>query len=112
MELSHILLIILTITIFFNGYFIRRKNAIGILVTMLFSQIPPLIDLATIGISQYGKGIANTSVSNLTIATIYIIFFWGMGYIVGGINLKRKDKLEDFPGKTSEYSRFDFDDSK
>lgn len=112
MELGHILLIISTITIFANGYFIRRKNFVGILVTILFSQFPPLIDLVIMGISQYGKGVANTSVLGWTVAIMYIIFFWGMGYIVGGINLKRKDKLDDFPGKTAEYSRFDFDDSK
>jgi len=112
MELEHILLIISTITIFLNGYSIRRKNTMGIFVTILFAQIPFLIKLTTKGISQYGNNLVNSSITMWTIAIGYIIFFWGMGYIVGGINLKRKDKLDDFPGKTSEYSRFDFDDSK
>lgn len=109
MDIDYILLIVSTITIFANGYFIRRKNIIGIYVTILFAQIPTLADLATKGISQYGKTLENISPSN---AILYIIFFWGMGYIVGGINIKRKDKLDDFPGNTAEYMRFDFGDGK
>lgn len=112
MDSNHVLLIITTIAIFVNGYSIRRKNIIGILMSILFAEIPFLLDLITKGISQYGKELTSSSATSWTMAMTYIIFFWGMGYIIGGINIKKKGNTDELPGKTVEHMRFELDDIK
>lgn len=110
--MAYVLLIITTTTLFFNGYSTRRKSVIGILATVLLAQVPLLIDLTTKGISQYGQDLVSAQATSWIMAIMYIIFFWGLGYVVGGINLKKKDNTDELPGKTSEYMRFALDDFK
>ncbi len=112
MELHYILFGLTTISLFFSGYSFRKKSIIGILITTLLAQVPFIIDIKTIGISEYGKNLVNSTVNSFVIAIIYIVIIWTMGYIIGGINIKKKEMIDDFPGKVTEYVRIDLDGNK
>lgn len=107
MEFGYILLAISTVAIFSHGYFCRKKNFTGVLISTGMANVPMLVDITTMGVSEYGQHIANVSAQGLTTAVIYVIFFWGFGYVLGGINLKKKDIQDDLPGNFEdvEYSR-------
>lgn len=83
------------------------EKSVIILITILSAQIPFIIDIKTMGVNAI-----NSSIFMVVIALIYVIFVWGMGYIIGGINLRKKDKLDDFPGKVVEYVRIDLEGNK
>lgn len=112
MELHDILFIITTISMFFSGYSFRKKSILGVIISSLSVQIPFLVDLVTMGTSKIGQGVVDAPNYIWLVAIAYVIFIWGMGYIVGGINLKKKDKSDDFPGKSIEYTILDFDKNK
>lgn len=109
MELHNILFVITTFSIFFNGYSLRKKYIIGILASSLFALIPPITDTITEGVPKYGQIIANAPASAWISAILYVVIVWTMGYIAGGINLKKKKYSDDFPGKVVNYMRFDLD---
>ena len=112
MELHTVLFGITTVSMFISGFSFRKKSIIGIIISSLSAQIPFLVDMTTIGTTEIGKGIINAPAYEWIVAVLYIAFIWLMGFIVGGINLKKKDQLDDFPGKTVEYIITPFDHDK
>jgi len=95
---------------FFSGYSWRKKSVIGVLASSLLALIPPITDTITTGVPNYGQIITNTTANAWLVAISYTVTVWGTGYIVGGINLKKKDDSDDFPGKTVKHMGFDLDD--
>lgn len=110
MELHIILFTITTMSMFFSGYSWRKKSVIGVLASSSLALIPPIIDIIMKGVPNYGQIITNTTTNTWLVAVSYTVTVWGIGYIVGGINLKKKEDIEDFPRKTVKHMRLDLDD--
>ena len=110
MELHIILFTITTMSMFFSGYLWRKKSVLGVLASSLLALIPPITDTITAEVPNFGQIITNTTTNTWLAAVSYTVTVWGIGYIVGGINLKKKEDIEDFPRKTVKHMRFDIDD--
>ena len=111
MELNDTLLIIATIAIFANGCSIRRKYMPGILASALVAQAQLLITIISEGVSEYGQHLVRSVAQDWMVAMFYVAFFWGIGYICGGIRLRWKSSKspDDLQGNDSEYVGFNLD---
>lgn len=109
MELTYVLFVISTVSIFFSGYFCRKRNITGVLTSTLVAQVPTLINVTTMGVSKYTQRIVNTPTQSWMTAIVYITFVWGIGYVLGGINIKKKDNSDNLPGKDVKHEGFRLD---
>jgi hypothetical protein len=103
MELNSVLTAISLITIFFSGYFCRRRNMTGFVICAFVAQIPTSVTINMVGISKYAQNIVDTPTDSWITALIFVSFIWGIGYICGGINIRKKDNEDDLPGKDVKY---------
>lgn len=109
MELSYVLLFISTASTFFNGYFCRKGNVPAIITCSLVAQIPTTVNITAMGITKFTQHIVRAQTQNWIEATIYIAFFWGLGYALGGINIKKKDSQDDLPVRDVKHEEFRLD---
>ena len=109
MGLGFILTAISMITIFFNGFSWRKRSAMGILISVALAQISFVLRVALEGWPEFEKIAMRTSTYDITTAVLVVIGIWALGYIAGGINLKKKEKVDDYPGKIIENVAFDID---
>lgn len=109
MELTYVLFVISTISTFFSGYFCRKRNIAGVLTSALIAQVPTFINVTTMGVSKYTQRIVNTPTQGWMIAIVYVTFVWGIGYVLGGIGIKKKDNSDNFPGKDVKHEGFKLD---
>lgn len=112
MNLHDILFVMTAISIFTNGFYFRKKSMIGLLISALLGQIPFWFDVTSMGISKYSQGLINSDTYSWAMAITIAVFIWVMGYIAGGINLKKGDKTDDFPVSDDKYMKFDIDDNE
>lgn len=99
MELNSVLTVISVISIFLSGYFCRKRNVVGVLICAFISQIPVSVTITMTGMHKYIQRTVDTPAEDWTTALIIVIAVWGIGYILGGINVQKKDNIDDFPGK-------------
>lgn len=97
-----ILLVVATMAIFVNGYSSRKRYMPGIIISVLVAQINLFVKIGETGISEYMQAIANVSSQSWVVSIAYVFFIWGIGYILGGINIKRSNNSDDLPGKDAE----------
>ena len=110
MELDNILLGIATIGIFSHGYAIRKKYTALTLIITLLLQVNLVVTILDVGAKNYIENIWNVSMSNFLIAVTYTIFFWVLGYIVGGISLNKNSNKDELDRSAdAKYVAFDFD---
>ena len=111
MELDNILLGIATVGIFAHGYAVRKKCAALMLIITLLLQVNLIVTILDVGAKNYLENIVGVSMPEFLIAVTYTIFFWGAGYVVGGINLGKKSKKDELDrSANAKYTTFDFDD--
>jgi hypothetical protein len=86
-------------------------NQISFVVSTIaiFVQIPVLVNVHTLGISEYGQGIVDVSLQSWIPTVFYVIIVWGFGYLFGGINIKKKYNPDDLQGKDVKYEGCEFD---
>jgi heme/copper-type cytochrome/quinol oxidase subunit 4 len=99
MELNSVLTAVSMISIFFSGYFCRKRNVAGVLICAFISQIPVSVAITMTGMHEYIQRTVDTSAEDWTTALIIVITVWGIGFILGGINIQKKDNIDDFQGK-------------
>jgi hypothetical protein len=99
MELNSVLIAISFISILLSGYFCRKRNVAGVLICAFISQIPVSITVTITGMNEYIQKTVSTPVDNWITVLILVMTVWGIGYMLGGINIRKKDDLDDFPGK-------------
>jgi hypothetical protein len=102
MDLNDILLIAVTMAILVHGYCSRKRYMPGVLISMLVAQIPTSVKIGEMGTSEYMKTIANVSSQSWMVGISYIFFVWGIGYVLGGIDIKKKVNNDELPGKDME----------
>ena len=113
MELDGILFGIATVLTFINGYIVRKGSMKCIFASAMLMQANLLIEIFVIGPKNYIDNIGSSQTSDWLISLAYITFFWVSGYIVGGINLRKKKSSDEFNLDTGpKYMGFDFDDKK
>lgn len=109
MELNSVLAVLSLISIFFSGYFCRKRNVVGVLICAFIAQIPTSITVTMTGMHEYIQNTVNTPAQSWIIALILAITVWGIGYIVGGINIRKKDNMVDLPGKDAKHGEHRLD---
>jgi hypothetical protein len=67
------------------------------------AQVSFALSIILEGWPNFEKIAMNTSTYDITVAVVIVIMIWVAGYIAGGISLKKKDVLDDFPGKTNDF---------
>jgi len=97
------------ITIFFNGFSWRKRSAMGILISVALAQISFVLRVTLEGWPKFEEIAMRTSTYDITTAVLVVIGIWALGYIAGGISLKKKEKMDDYPGKIIENVAFDTD---
>jgi hypothetical protein len=112
MELGDVLLIISTTAMFVHGYSCRKRYRAGVILSTVVAQIPVLTNISSSGITGYGKNIVGASSQDWIIGIICVMIVWGIGYMLGGVNLKKRgnsDNIENLQGKDVNYKGFKFD---
>lgn len=109
MESTNILFAISTLPMFFSGYSCRRGYMAGILGSALVAQIPMYINISTIGLSEYVQKTVSAPAHSWIAAMAYVIFIWVVGYVCGGIGIKKKGSTDDLPGQDVKSKGFELD---
>lgn len=97
------------IDIFFNGFSWRKRNYMLVLITVAIAQILFIFDIMTTGLPNFERIVMRTSRYDVIVAVIVVVGVWILGYIAGGVSLKKKEKVDDYPGKIIENVGFDVD---
>jgi len=97
------------INIFFNGFSWRKRNYMLVLITVAIAQVLFIFDIMATGLPNFETIAMRTSGYDVIVAVIVVVGVWALGYIAGGISLKKKVKMDDYPGKIIENVGFDID---
>lgn len=89
MTLDDTLFLIGTAAMFMQGYSYRRKYFFGIIMSAGLATVQLLVGILANGIDLYTHSISQSSISDLSIAIVYTLFWWMLGYVAGSISLER-----------------------
>lgn len=84
MAINENLFLIGTFAIFMQGYYFRRKHLLGVVISAILSIFQLLTGIFINGIGPYEHSILSNSITDLSFALAYTLFWWFMGYVVGG----------------------------
>ena len=102
MELNDILFVVITIVILVNGYSLRKGYVPGILISVIVAETQLFVRIGDTGTYEYIQTVANVSSWSWVVGIAYVFFVWGIGYILGGITIKKKDNNDNLPGRDIE----------
>lgn len=103
LEPAYVTLLTMTVLLFANGFFLRRKFFFATIASSSFMITLTLYRVIIVGTKDYVQSIESASSLDWISAIGYCMFFWILGYIVGGIGTKKKNIQDDFPGKVETY---------
>jgi hypothetical protein len=109
MDLNDILLIVATMAMFVHGYCSRKRYMPGVLISTLVAQAQLVVKIGDTGTSEYVQAIANVSSQSWVIGIAYVFIVWWIGYMIGGITIKRKVNSDELPGKDIEPNVYRLD---
>lgn len=109
MILDYVLFTITTVAIAANGYYSRRRHSSGILISMFFTQARLFANISTTEILEYKLNIINASYQDWLTAIVYVALLWRLGYILGGINTKKKENSDDLPVRDCKCGEYIYD---
>lgn len=107
--LEGVLFIIATVATIISGYSVRRRYLLGILVSAFLTTAQLLIYINISGISDFKQNIVGAGQQSWIVSIVYVAFVWGIGYILGGINTRKKENLGKLPGEDNKYGEYKFD---
>lgn len=102
MDLNDVLVIIATMAMFVNGYSLRKRYVPGILISVLVAQAQLFVKIGETGTYEYMQAITNVSSQSWAVGIVYVFIVWGIGYMLGGITIKKKVNNDELPGKDIE----------
>ena len=92
---EYIIVIIDTIAIFFQGFYLGRRSIWWLLASSLVLVIVPIIVMTINGMSTYSNIVPNMNIYEAVISMIYVIFLWKLGYKVSRITYLREKYSEN-----------------
>lgn len=105
---NQILVLIDSIALFFQGFYLRRRHVPMLLISSLIMLFMFGFGIILNGAGVYTNGLSRVSINDATPAIVYVIFIWVFGYIIGGIQ-RGKDKENN---KENTGSKCDIGDDK
>ena len=92
-DIYFMLMIIDTITLFFNGFSFRRRHIPLMLVSSLVILLVSGLAIVLNGIGTYVNTLSNVDIYGAVASVVYVFFWWVSGYMIGGIQrITDKDK--------------------
>lgn len=100
-----IIFVIVTIGIFFQGFYIGRRQITRFVIVSLILLLSFTVSIMKNGIYTYSGAILDVNIYDALIATIYVSFWWGFGFMIshfilitekdiGKIKIKRYNDIE------------------
>lgn len=86
---DEILFLIITAVLFFQGFYVARKQVWRVVIVSLILIILDLVSIMSNGDYTLSDATLNITVHNVVGVIIYAIFWWGLGYIMGHFILIR-----------------------
>lgn len=109
MDLNDVLLIIATMAMFVHGYSSRKRYMPGVLISTLVAQAQLVVKIGDTGTSEYMQAITNVSSQSWVVGIVYVFIVWWIGYMLGGIGIKKKVNNDELPGKDIELDVYRLD---
>lgn len=78
-----ILILIDSIAIFFQGFSFGRRHVPIILISSFIIILISGLNIIANGIGSYINDLSNVDIYVMTIAIVYVLFLWILGYIIG-----------------------------
>ena len=80
-----IIFVIITVSLFFQGFYFAKKQAWRVIIVSLILILSDLASVILSGDYKFPDAILHTSVYEIVIVIVYVVFWWGLGYITGYI---------------------------
>ncbi len=92
--ITEVLILIETITIFFQGFSFRRRNTLIMLTSSLIILFVSGLGMILNGIDAYVGVLSNIDMLDLMASTAYVLFWFISGYIVGSFQRITTENVE------------------
>lgn len=90
---DEILFLIITAALFFQGFYVARKQVWRVVIVSLMLIISDLVSIMSNGDYTLSDATLDITVHNVVGAIIYGIFWWGLGYIAGHLILIKENNI-------------------
>jgi hypothetical protein len=84
-----ILLTIVTISLFFQGFYVGRRQVVRFMIVSLMMLLSSLTSVAINGVYTYSGAIFDMNVYEIVTAIVYLVSWWGLGYMISHLVLVR-----------------------
>ena len=90
---NDILFVIMTIGLFFQGFYIGRRQMIRVAMASLTIILSTLTSVTLNGLYTYSGALLDINTYEAAVAIIYIAFWWGLGYFMSHLVLIKESNI-------------------
>lgn len=83
-----ILFLIITAALFFQGFYFAKRQVWRVVIVSLMLIISDMVGIMLSGVYTLPDAILHTNIHDLAGPIIYVVFWWGLGYITGYITCR------------------------
>jgi hypothetical protein len=88
-----ILVVITTVVLFLQGFYFGKRQILRLVIVSLMLILFDLVSIVSSGVYTYSGAILNASKYQAAVAIIYVVFWWGLGYIASHLVLVREKDI-------------------
>lgn len=84
---NDILLVIVTTALFFQGFYVGRRQLLRFMIVSLIMLLSSLANIILNGVYTYSGAIFDMNMYQIVTVIVYLVSWWGLGYMVSHLVL-------------------------